>query len=459
MMNMNSCNLTVVIGCLFVLFGFSPMAHAQPSNFGFETGDTTSWSLAIPSGGSATAVESHQGLSMLYAPFHGDYFLELKTNGPGSYTTATQAVSLGAGETITGAAAFSCRESSFFNDDAYVEILDAAGGVIATPWYESCASLGYSTDGPWTEWSFTPQAAGTYTVSYRVANQLDSVVDAFALFDSTDDDVVLSTTATFNVTKDFTDDNPTPVEVKLTCNAGLPLEQSFSIVDADASETLPSNVTFSVASFEDGAMDCTVTEIPLEGYTPGYEAGGESNGDNGTDEEPACRFFDVSLGDANSCEITNSLQSKEAHVHKEWVIDENGVASVSPAYRLELFCDGEILGGASQGQSDIWYLELYEGSSLGFIDQDFQPDVYPNWDGGTNCWVIETIYDDSVEASNGCGSENDPGLLVTISGSEPSCTITNTVFFEGIPTLSQFGLALLALLMLGIGFVGMRRFV
>ena len=34
-----------------------------------------------------------------------------------------------------------------------------------------------------------------------------------------------------------------------------------------------------------------------------------------------------------------------------------------------------------------------------------------------------------------------------------------TVFFEGIPTLSQYGLALMALLMLGIGFVGMRRFV
>jgi hypothetical protein len=39
------------------------------------------------------------------------------------------------------------------------------------------------------------------------------------------------------------------------------------------------------------------------------------------------------------------------------------------------------------------------------------------------------------------------------------CTITNTVFFEGIPTLNQYGLALLALLMLGVGFVGFRRFV
>jgi hypothetical protein len=31
------------------------------------------------------------------------------------------------------------------------------------------------------------------------------------------------------------------------------------------------------------------------------------------------------------------------------------------------------------------------------------------------------------------------------------------VFFEGIPTLTQHGMAIVALLMLGVGFVGMRR--
>jgi hypothetical protein len=40
-----------------------------------------------------------------------------------------------------------------------------------------------------------------------------------------------------------------------------------------------------------------------------------------------------------------------------------------------------------------------------------------------------------------------------------TCTFTNTVFFEGIPTLSQYGLAVLVLLTLGVGFVGLRRFV
>ena len=39
------------------------------------------------------------------------------------------------------------------------------------------------------------------------------------------------------------------------------------------------------------------------------------------------------------------------------------------------------------------------------------------------------------------------------------CTITNTVFFEGIPALNQYGMAILTLLMPGLGVVGMRRFV
>jgi hypothetical protein len=39
-----------------------------------------------------------------------------------------------------------------------------------------------------------------------------------------------------------------------------------------------------------------------------------------------------------------------------------------------------------------------------------------------------------------------------------SCTITNTLFFEGIPTLNHYGMALMALLMLGLGVLGLRRF-
>jgi hypothetical protein len=67
--------------------------------------------------------------------------------------------------------------------------------------------------------------------------------------------------------------------------------------------------------------------------------------------------------------------------------------------------------------------------------------------------VKEHLYDDAIEVDNGCDD------LVVSAGHGDSCLITNTVFFEGIPTLNQYGMMLLALLMLGMGMVGFRRFV
>jgi hypothetical protein len=69
------------------------------------------------------------------------------------------------------------------------------------------------------------------------------------------------------------------------------------------------------------------------------------------------------------------------------------------------------------------------------------------------CWASEEIYQSGVEQDNDCGTREIP------AGGSSSCTFTNAVFFEGIPTLSQYGMALMALLMLGLGFVGLRRFV
>ena len=77
--------------------------------------------------------------------------------------------------------------------------------------------------------------------------------------------------------------------------------------------------------------------------------------------------------------------------------------------------------------------------------------VVPNYPS-SSCWVDENIVDDAIEVINGC-------MNISVSVGNPAeCTITNTVFFEGIPTLNQYGLAIMALLMLGIGMVGFRRF-
>jgi hypothetical protein len=66
---------------------------------------------------------------------------------------------------------------------------------------------------------------------------------------------------------------------------------------------------------------------------------------------------------------------------------------------------------------------------------------------------VVDILDSAVETKTNCGP------MAISPGNGNSCTFYYTVFFEGIPTLSQYGLAIMALLMLGVGFVGFRRFV
>jgi len=178
---MRSKSLSYLCMLLGMLLAYP--AFAVVGNIGFETGSTSGWDLDIPVGGSAEVVRVYTGVTRSYPPVSGNYFLELKTDGPGSYTTASQMVTLEAGETIGGYAAFICQEFSFYNDDAYIEVLDDGGSVIDTPWSESCESAGYPSNTPWTDWSFTANGSGTYTLTYRVANFDDSAVDAYALFD------------------------------------------------------------------------------------------------------------------------------------------------------------------------------------------------------------------------------------------------------------------------------------
>ncbi|MBM3240012.1 PEP-CTERM sorting domain-containing protein [Candidatus Poribacteria bacterium] len=174
---------------LFVLFatlmviGMIQEADASLINPGFETGDTTGWTLTIPSGGSALAVPSHiSDLYSIYGPA-GSYLLELKTDGPDSYTTASQSVTLNAGDTLEGWAAFDAWDYLPWNDNASVQIFDAIGGLIAQPWYSDVSIVGDYGDGPWTYWNWTASVGGTYTLTYRVANAGDDAVDSYALFD------------------------------------------------------------------------------------------------------------------------------------------------------------------------------------------------------------------------------------------------------------------------------------
>ncbi|HKX56808.1 MAG TPA: IPTL-CTERM sorting domain-containing protein [Xanthomonadales bacterium] len=238
--------------------------------------------------------------------------------------------------------------------------------------------------------------------------------------------------ATFRVTKDFSDDNPGEVTVRLDCNTGLVLDQDKLISEGEY-------VEFVVTEFTDGALNCTVTEDVPAGYSAEYFSRSSSNTEG-------CEFEEVGFGDAYRCNIVNTPEPVTLTVNKTWLYPGSEV-STDEGYDLHFYCDAEIEGGYSNSPTD-WYYDMYglEGDGSNSIT------VHPSWQGNT-CWVNENPFSDFVEQDvSDC-----QGVDIEL-GADASCDIINTVFYEGIPTLSHYGIAILALSLLGLGMVGFRRY-
>lgn len=326
-----------------------------------------------------------------------------------------------------------------------------AGGEPNDSGGEDCAQW-WTPDGTWNDIS-CGNGFDTYVIEYEACGQ------------------AAETRATFTVTKDFTDDNPSEVEVTISCNTGLPLEQSQEIDEG-------SSVEFVVVAFDAGEMDCDVSEVVPNGYSPTYSADSvDGVADSIESEDEGCHFLAIESGEF-TCHIVNTPDPVDIDITKEWVFAGSSDAdSIDTFYELTLYCDAEIVDGyefgATQegpGGSNIAiqplcglasFQESLQSHGGGPVDwcksfygdgpDDFTAQVIPEYPN-SHCYVVESLYDSAVEVDNGCGN------LVVSAGEGDSCTIVNTVFFEGIPTLNQYGLALLAMLMVGVGFVGFRRF-
>ena len=240
--------------------------------------------------------------------------------------------------------------------------------------------------------------------------------------------------ARFKVTKDFDDDNPAEVAVTIECNTGLPLMQSTTISEGE-------DVTFVVDDFIDGEMSCEITETVPDGYSVAYF-------DGETSSPESCRFEEVELGSDQSCDITNSLQQVEIEVTKVWVDDNPQFQAMNHAE-------------ATWSCSNVAFeCEEGRGSSCDSGNLEFvgnpgtdQFSVFPAWDGGTLCSVQEiSVMESGIEIN-----DEDCASLIVFPGGSAQCTIINTRLYEGIPSLGQYGLVLLALLILGVGLIGIRH--
>jgi hypothetical protein len=255
-------------------------------------------------------------------------------------------------------------------------------------------------------------------------------------------------TANIAVASFFTDGNPdATVVVSLTCTTGSISPASATLSDGGGQIFVVSNIPIGV----DNA--CTLTQTVANDYDTSYLcdptadiAGDVQCGNPGALSSTSCSWADVTADNVGYCAIYNDPAPVEFAVSKVWDVSNVGGGDyVDTSADFKITCDSEIVNGYDDDGE--WYVWKYING-----DATVTVNVIPNYEG-SECWVSEPDVDSAVEVTNGCVS-------VDIElGQDASCTITNTVFFEGIPTLNQYGMAIMALLMLGVGFVGFRRFV
>jgi hypothetical protein len=269
---------------------------------------------------------------------------------------------------------------------------------------------------------------------------------------------VVGRNAVFRVTKDFDDDNPAGVTVTLECNTGLPLQQSAVIHDPDAGLNLnPGDFTFVdfvIVDFEPGAMDCDVTEVVPFGYTESYFADVGANGVAGSvfADDDGCHYEAVESADF-ICEITNELDIVPVTVYKEW-IDDHPEYNLPTFAEITLWCNAPIYYLVAEAEQASGQMEGGYYSASQYIQPGFPGNfgVYPDWDGSTHCFVTETPEAGVEQDLSDCE------FIPLAPGQGGECTVVNTRLFAGIPTLSQYGLILMALLMLGVGLIGFKRY-
>jgi hypothetical protein len=253
-----------------------------------------------------------------------------------------------------------------------------------------------------------------------------------------------ATRAEFVVTKTSPDGNPAGVVFEIDCNTGLILDQDKLVLPG---QNPP--VAFVVTEFTAGSLNCTITEDGTSGYSATYEAAGTGATIADATE---CVFAAVADAAVLTCDVTNIPDEVEIEVTKSWVLEGDN-NNVNLEYDLRARCNNifeeEIAAPTgSGGYAHTIGTDDGEGPGTGTHSFFVQPG-YPS----SSCFVEETVYDSAIEVENGCQN------LTVSAGVGASCEIVNSVFFEGIPTLSQYGMAIMALLMLGVGFVGFRRFV
>jgi hypothetical protein len=255
-------------------------------------------------------------------------------------------------------------------------------------------------------------------------------------------------TAQFSVQKRFSDgNNITPTKITISCNGGFPLEQSKTV---GPEHGIAGNyeVNFSVTEFIGGTLTCEIHEETPTGYVANYECQSSSYCDTAAGKGP-CIFENIGLGQDNLCRIQDYVDPVAVVVTKEWLYPTEEV-DVSDDAVIKLYCtdvfDGDGKPAEGNGMSWFWKFKADQANHTAT--------VYPDFTGKTQCWTVERFVASAIESDSTCADPVD----IRLGDGERNCLVTNTIFFEGIPTLNPIGMVLFAALMLLTGLVAARRF-
>ena len=284
--------------------------------------------------------------------------------------------------------------------------------------------------------SYTPDTGflGTDTFTYKVS---DGEADSNTAVVSIEVVTASSLTTRFATSIDFHDGNTEFVTATLSCNGGLPPTQSLDIAEGSPVEFTMTNLPFTTPGTE-----CEITVSGLNGdytLTPSscvYEA---DAGTFASDGNNVCEF---------ETGYFSGTQGATYWVEKFWVIGDKGDMDANYVVDVTITCDTDILAidGIEYTFGNEAMVSLYDGDSA-LLNVDT-----PN--GTTYCSAAEEFTINGVEPKESTGCNN----AAMGPGESARCTFTNTIFFKGIPSLSEYGMAIMALLMLCIGFFTLRRY-
>lgn len=243
----------------------------------------------------------------------------------------------------------------------------------------------------------------------------------------------------------------------IECNTGNDLQQDQMISNQPDPGNGGVDFILTDMDYTNANTTCTVwfTDITA-GYEVSYIQTNTGIAVTNETDPPQCQWYVVDppatsypLATSNNCNLF--VQPKPFEYTMNKVFDDVPANSVSEYFQMDYTCYN-VATLTVQTNSQTYY-----GGWSGDGDSSYTVDnLYTDPQGGdTYCVATENAFDSALESDQGCQNR----VYFNAAGATGECTVTNTVFFEGIPTLSQAGLAILAVLMLGVGFVGFRRFV